>query len=238
MKKRYFLLLSLIVTLFTCSLPELLHTNEGESKAVGSVRNGHIENNYLFPYSGPNWRYFSWLSYYLGNNAYTHSKVYRAAQVAYSRCETTCPGVTFRLMECANVDGGPMYIHWTHQNGLSLDFMVPKLVDGEPAQRLDHFGIFHYLLEFTDTGVSKLDKAVRIDFESIGKHLLALDEAGRVEGLRIKKVILKIELQDELMATAAGPELRRRGIYFVRALPDQVNDLHDDHYHVDFVEID
>ena len=236
MKKRWLFLFALCIGLFVAALPELLHTNEGESTAVGSVRNGSLKNGYLLPYSGPNFRYFSPLSYYVLNNAYLHDKAYRAALAAYRTCETTCPGVTFGLMECANADGGRMWVHWTHQNGLSLDFMVPKLRNDQPTRRLDHFGIWHYLLEFTDDGISELDGSVRIDFESIGRHLLALDDAGRTEGLRIKKVILKIELQDELFATAAGQELRKRGIYFVQALPNRVNDLHDDHYHVDFVE--
>ncbi len=34
------------------------------------------------------------------------------------------------------------------------------------------------------------DQFVRIDFETMGKHILALDEAARANGLFIKKVIL------------------------------------------------
>ena len=75
---------------------------------------------------------------------------------------------------------------------------------------------------------------VMIDYETMAKHILALDTAARKEGMRIKKVIFKINLQPGLFKTKSDREIKRRGIYFVRALSKTIDHVHDDHYHVDF----
>ena len=223
------LLLSLIL-----SIPEIMYSNSGQSKVIGSVRNGELENAWLLPYRGSNFSYFSPLSYYLMNNAYTHSAVHNTVLDAYELCEKTCPGVHFRVMECSDKSGGKMLFHRTHQNGMSVDFMVPKINGKKQSQVFDRIGMWHYLLEFHSNGSLKLHKNTSIDFESMAKHLLALDEAARKNGLRIRKVILNTELKDELYATKEGALIRDRGIYIVRSLSPIVNKFHDDHYHVDF----
>jgi len=94
--------------------------------------------------------------------------------------------------------------------------------------------MWHYLLEFSDDGSLNFDASTQIDFESLAQLILALDDASKANNLRIKKVLLKIELKDEFYATAGGKEVKRRGIYFARSLGDWTNRMHDDHVHVDF----
>lgn len=219
------------------SIPELIHENEGKSKSIGKVGNGKLENAWLIPYSGENFKYFSFISYYLMKNGYIHSKVYDALLDAYKICKQTCPETYFRLMECANKKGGKMAIHNTHQNGMSVDFMVPKVKNGKPSQWLDKIGLLSYLLEFTNDGKSKINKGIEIDFETMGKHILALDKAARKNGLRIKMVILKIELKDDFYKTTSGKKVKQKGIYFARHLTKWVNKVHDDHYHIDFAPL-
>ncbi|HRF39886.1 MAG TPA: hypothetical protein PK198_13940 [Saprospiraceae bacterium] len=127
-----------------------------------------------------------------------------------------------------------MLIHYTHRNGLSVDFMVPKTRKGRQTRRYDHIGVWHYLLEFDPEGRLSFDAATSIDFESMARHLLAVDDAARANGLRIRKVIFKLNLKDDLFKTPSGRQLQRRNIYFARQLPKRVDDVHDDHYHVDF----
>ncbi len=233
MKRYQMILLALLVsTLAVLAWPELTHRNEGRSLARGSVGNGTLENGWLLPYYGKNYRYFSPLSYYILNRGYVHHRVHKVLLEAYATCETTCPEVRFRLMECANKHGGAMWPHRTHQVGLSADFMVPKLRNGRPHRQLDQLGIWHYALSFNEHG--QLSDRVKIDFETMAKHLLALDDAARANGLSVRKVILKLDLKDDFFATQSGQEVKRRGIYFARSLPPLVNELHDDHYHVDF----
>ncbi len=234
--KKWLLWILLIVgiVIVILAIPEISYKNTGKSRSIGSVGKGGIENPYLMPYSGNNFRYFSQISYYLLDNGYVNSKVHATTLDAYTLCESTCKGVEFRIMECSNRTGGKMLIHRTHQNGLSIDFMVPKKKGDSQSKLFDRLGIFHYLLEFTNSGQLKLDKKVEIDFEAMGRHLLALDDASRKNELRIKKVILKIELKDDFYKTKSGRKVKQRGIYFAKALSNIVNDVHDDHYHVDF----
>lgn len=200
------------------------------------MRNGSLENGWLLPYNGRNFAYFSGLSYGVFNNAYTHSTTYRIILDAYKTCETTCPGVFFRLMETSDKHGGRLLIHRTHQNGTSADFMMPKKRAGKPCRWFDHLGYFHYLLDFDEKGRLYGCKSVEVDLESAARHILALDAAARKHGQRIKKVILRLELTDEFYATPSGQAVRERGIYLVQNMPYWTNRVHDDHYHVDFVE--
>ncbi|MCB9283185.1 MAG: hypothetical protein H6563_03855 [Lewinellaceae bacterium] len=222
------------LTLLVFSIPELFGHNTGMSSSHGSVGSGKLENAWLLPYRGPNFRYFSPLSYYILDNAYTHSSVYQTILEAYQTCETTCPGIRFRLMELSHKTGGQMLIHRTHQNGMSADFMVPKKRDEKQVRIYDKLGLWHYLLDFTPSGALAFDRSVAIDFETMGKHILALDEAARKNGLRIKKVLLRIELKDDFYNTESGRKVQQKGIYFAQSLTGWANRVHDDHYHVDF----
>ena len=233
-KKRYKLLLFVTIVCAILSVPEILHKNKGKTISSGSVRDGKLENGYLLPYRGANFAYFSPMSYYLLDNAYCHHAVHKTIVEAYQICEATCPGIDFRLMETSNKDGGRMHLHRTHQNGYSADFMIPKIRNGEQSGVLDWIGLSHYLLGFDNDGVSTLSDGISLDLETTAKHILALDDAAAKNGLKIRKVILKIALKDDFYATPSGQQVRARGIYIVRNLSKIVDDLHDDHYHVDF----
>lgn len=216
------------------SLPELTHKNKGKSKSKGTWAKGSIENAYLLPYKGKNFKYFSPLSYYILDDAYLHSSLHATVLEAYAKCEKSLPNTFFRIMECSNEKGGKMLIHRTHRNGLSIDFMVPKKKGNKQYKLLDHLGMWHYLLNFDKNGKSTSIKKAEIDFDALATHILALQHAAEQHQLTIKKVILKLELKDELFATKAGKKIHTKGIYFARSLPDKVNNMHDEHYHVDF----
>jgi penicillin-insensitive murein DD-endopeptidase len=223
-----------ILTCLVLSIPEFTYTNSGESRSLGTMAEGRIENAWLLPYSGKNFSYFSGLSYGVFNNAYTHSTTYRIITDAYKTCETTCPNTYFRLMETSDRYGGKLLIHRTHQNGTSADFMVPKLWGQQQTTLFDHFGYLHYLLDFDPDGRLYGCRSVRIDFEAVGRHLLALDDAARRHGQRIRRVILRTELIDDLYATPSGQQVKARNIYILPRLYKWTNRVHDDHYHVDF----
>ena len=237
--KKYlkYIILTVLILIVLLSLPEINHRNVGVSSSNGGYRNGSLENSYLTPFSGPNFAYFSLSSYYLMDNAYVHHKVYKTLIDAYKICEKNTPDTFFHHMECSDKKGGQLLLHRTHQNGLSIDFMVPKKRNGKANSMWDKIGLLHYLLDFNDDGVLKIDKKTEIDFDAMGKHLAALDDAAQNNGLRIRKVIFKIELKDDLFASEEGKLLQERGIYFVRRLNDFINKVHDDHYHVDFERI-
>jgi penicillin-insensitive murein endopeptidase len=90
----------------------------------------------------------------------------------------------------------------------------------------------HYAMKFDGNG--NLNKKVRIDFETMAKHILALDKAARKNGMYVKKVILKLDLKDDFYATPSGKMVKAKDIYFAQNLPRIIDNVHDDHYHVDF----
>ena len=224
----------IIIFLLLISTISLSQKGSGESKAIGKVNNGKLKNGYKMPYYGKNFQYFSPFSYLVLNRAWLHSKIVKINLATYKKCEKKFPKHKFLVMECAKKHGGKMNPHRTHQNGTSVDYGTPLLKNGKPYHLHNHFGIFHYLMEFDKHGNYCTNKKVKIDFETMAQHLLILDKQARKNGLYINKVIFKINLKDDLYKSKSGKKLKLRKIYFARKLPKRIDDLHDDHYHVDF----
>ncbi len=210
--------------------------NKGNSLAsvsVGSVSNGYLKNGKLIPFSGKNFRYFDSFSYLKGR-AFLHGKVLKTILNSYKLLEKSVPLRMFTVMECSHEHGGKLWPHRTHQNGLSVDFMMPLIKNGNPYYELDDKGVKHYLLKFDNKGRLQKDLAVKIDFNVVATQILQLNKSAISQGYQIKKVIIKIELKDELFASIRGKELKNSGIYIVQGLTKTINDLHDDHFHIDF----
>ena len=205
----------------------------GESISTGTVGNGSLKNGRIVPFTGENFHYFDTVSY-LKNRGFVHEKVLNALLASYTRLSETLPEIQFGLMECSRENGGRIRPHFTHQNGLSVDFMSPLCRNGKQCLDYDFQGAPHYLMAFDADGNYSADKTVSIDFETMAVHLLTLAEEAKKSGLAIEKVILKLDLKDNLFATPSGKKLRASGIYFATNLTPLVNALHDDHYHVDF----
>jgi len=223
-----------LIGLAIACAPNVFYKNSGVSVSTGTPGNGSIKNAYQIDYKTNNAKYFSPISYFLIGNSYVHSKLYYTILDSYEECEKTCQGIKFRIMECSLKKGGKTLIHRTHMNGLSVDFMVPKIKKGKQIIFYDRLGLWHYLLNFDSTGKLKINKNVNIDFETLAKHIIALDNSAKRNGLSISKVILKIDLKDDLFNTATGREIKRREIYFAKYLTKTIDMVHDDHYHVDF----
>ena len=68
----------------------------------------------------------------------------------------------------------------------------------------------------------------------MAKHILELEKAARKRDMFIKKVLLKINLKDEFYKTKSGKIVKEKGIYFAKYLPKVIDNMHDDHYHIDF----
>jgi penicillin-insensitive murein DD-endopeptidase len=238
MKTRFILPAAALMLLLTVSAyPQVTHRNQGESQAVGDYGKGRLVNGYLLPRRGPNFRCYSWLSYYVLGRAYVHSRVYRTVLDAYQEMGRQYPQRQFVYMETARKRGGRPWPHRTHQHGLSVDFMCPLRTAAGRPKYYEGLGLFRYLLNFDSRGHSKLNRGFSIDFEVIAAHVLVLDRQARRHGLRVSKVIFNTGLKDELFATASGKRLKAAGIYFAQQLTPTLNTLHDDHYHVDFAPL-
>lgn len=212
---------------------ELKSKNNGKSVSKGSVSSGSLIHGKLFPYRGDNFIYFDRESY-LEGRAFLHEAVRDIILEVYDTLKYQTPTRFYNIMECSNEHGGDLFPHRTHQNGLSVDFMMPLLKNGKPYYGLDTIGINHYYLNFNDSGAYANDPSIKIDFNLIAKHILLLDKTARKYNMAISKVIIKIELKDELFSTPYGKLLEKSGIYVVKGLSPLINSLHDEHYHIDF----
>lgn len=217
-------------------LKEFYEKNKGDSlpsKCNGSESAGTLDHSKLIPFAGTNYRYFDTMSY-LAGRAYMSDKMRDILLASYKELEQTASGRHFMCMESGLKNGGPIPGHRTHQNGQSVDLMVPLLKNGLPYYGLDSMGGNHYLLEFDDKGRFRNDSTITIDFNLIGQQVLSLDKQARLRGYHVKKVILKLELKDEFYATPNGKKVRQKNIYLAMNLPPLTNKQHDDHFHVDF----
>ncbi len=220
----------LTVCLSFATLPSVF---AADSVCYGSPANGRIDHAVSLPKSGKNFRAYSSAGVALGRN-YAHTRVVRAVESAYAQVAALMPDKTFVYGETGFANGGPFKPHKTHQNGLSVDFMVPVLdANGRsvplPGSVSNRYG---YDIEFDAMARYRIDakRVLRIDFEAMAEHLYALHHAAEASGAPIERVIFEPAYLPKLFATYRGAYLRRN-IEFTRG---KVWWRHDEHYHVDF----
>jgi len=197
------------------------------STCFGTTVEGTLRDGWKLPRSGANFRAYAvvpWLS----GRTFVHSAVHAVVLDAYQSVATEHPEYRFVYGETGLAAGGSFKPHRTHQNGLSVDFMVPvrdatDAIVELPTSALQKFG---YGLEFDDTG--KLDE-LRIDFEAIALHLAALKRAAASRRVGIARVIFDVRLRARLPRTQAWAEIRDLPF---STKPPWIR--HDEHYHVDF----
>lgn len=204
-----------------------------ESACYGTPANGRIEHAAPLPKSGKNFRAYSSVGVALGRT-YAHTRAVRAVESAYAHVAVSMPSKTFVYGETGFANGGRFKPHKTHQNGLSVDFMVPVLdASGRsvplPGSASNRYG---YDIEFDTSARYRIDanRTLRIDFEAMGEHLYELHRAAEASGAPIGRVIFEPAYLPKLFATRRGAYLRRN-IEFTRG---KVWWRHDEHYHVDF----
>jgi penicillin-insensitive murein endopeptidase len=148
---------------------------------------------------------------------------------AYRALETAAPGKRFVYGETGWKQGGRIRPHRTHQNGLSVDFMVPVLDQNRqsvplPTSLLNRFG---YDIEFDVAGRFE---DLNIDFDAIAEHLYQLDRAARSKGKGLELVIFDPPYLPRLFETSRGSYLKQN----LKFMQTKAWVRHDEHYHVDF----
>lgn len=215
------------VAFFLC-LAYRAQADQPQSTCYGSSSQGRLANGWKLPVSGVNFETYSGLGSKMGRT-YVHSEVYEVVLDAYAELAKIRPQRKFQYGETGWANGGRFYPHKTHQNGLSVDFMVP-VIDTKSKPALLPTGMFNkygYGIEFDKQGRYK---DLRIDFSGINDHLSALARAAERRGVKIKLVIFENGLQDLLKANDRWTS-SLDGIPFLRG-PVWIR--HDEHYHVDF----
>ena len=127
-----------------------------ESTCFGTTSKGKLENGCKLPYSGDNFSSYSRLGSTIGRT-YVHCKVSDIILSSYKSLNEKYPDIVFVYGETGWSSGGQFRPHKTHQNGLSVDFMVPvKDKSGKsvplPTNAFNKYG---YNIEFDTTGICK-----------------------------------------------------------------------------------
>ncbi len=240
---RWIFAVIVLAFLFLRLYPNMLCALDSKKRSlsIGTSANGQLKYGKRLLFEGTNFQYFNFLSYIKGN-CFVHEKVKQSLIDAYTTCETTCPGVTFYTGEGSMRRGGPfIFNHRTHQNGLSLDLLLTYKKEEAFYNPVGLFNAYGYGLDTDDKGVINSSKPINwypenttVDFETNARFLLALEDACKKNGVRIRIVILKTDLTPHLLSTPSGQKLKSRNVRFAHTLTPLLNQAHDDHFHVDF----
>jgi penicillin-insensitive murein endopeptidase len=216
---------ALVLVTLMAALPDLAMATD--SHCFGTTSHGRLEGGVSLPYSGENYSAYSFVGWTVGRT-HVHSSVRSILVDAYAALESAARNKVFVYGETGLKQGGPFKPHKTHQNGLSVDLMVPVLLEGAsvplPGNAFNRFG---YDIEFDDRGRYE---DYRIDFEALGELVYQIDRAAKTRTVGITRVIFEVPLQQHLWKTARGDYLRRNVTFSTR--PAWVR--HDEHIHIDF----
>jgi len=177
--------------------------------------------------TGENFRSYSRLLW-LAGRTWLHCDVKSVVLEAYESLAIKRPDTIYVYGETGRRRGGVFKPHRTHQNGLSVDFMVPVISRNDvsvplPTHIVNRYG---YSVEFTRDGYAN---GFTIDYEALASHLAALDEAARHQGFSILRVVFDPQMQPALKGTTVWPSIAGLPFSGRRAWV-----RHDEHYHVDF----
>jgi len=194
-----------------------------DSIYFGTTKHGRLENGVKLPQQGPNF-----ISYgdfpELSTRTYVHSSVKNIFVKTYKRLETLSPNKVYKYAET-----GFITPHKTHQNGLSIDCMVPVLNNKNksahfPTVKSNRYG---YNVEFDIHG---RNRQYKIDFNALAIHIVTLHKVAKSNGIDLWRVLFSPDLQDELYKTKYGQYIKDN--VYIPTISSWVR--HDEHYHVDF----
>ena len=220
-------MLKRLVFILLCSLlPNTVFSVE--SICYGTTKNGRLEHAVQLPSSGSNFVSYSSLAATLGRT-YVHSTVRDIIVAAYKQLANDLPSKRFKYAETGFKKGGRFKPHKTHQNGLSVDFMVPVVNDkGESVHLSTHaLNRYGYDIEFDAKG--RLDN-LTIDYEALAAHIVMLDKQAKAHSVKLWRVIFDPKLQPLLLKTKYGAYIKKN----ITLTKKRSWVRHDEHYHVDF----
>ncbi len=203
-------------------------SNSSDSICYGTTSKGKLENGCKLPSGGDNFTSYSGLGVMLGRT-YVHCKVSDVIKTAYKSLNDQYPQKVFMYGETGWASGESFKPHKTHQNGLSVDFMVPVVDKAGKSVPLptSTFNKFGYDIEFDAEGRYE---DLTIDFEAITAHLLVIKKAADAKHVKIWRVIFDPKLQPFLKKTKSWPAINDQIQFSKRKSWVR----HDEHYHVDF----
>lgn len=201
---------------------------EPESTSLGTPAHGSLQNGVSLPPAGDGFVTYSTLGNWLGRQ-YVNSRVRDTLFAAFGALHSAQPDRTYVVGETGLRNGGRFRPHRSHQNGLSVDVLMP-LRSSSGARMLmptNAWQKFGYSMEFDAEGRAE---GMAIDFASLAEFLAELKRQAPAHGLTIERIIVAPEYVDRVLS-AGGRDLGSLSGLFMRR-PAWVR--HDEHVHVDF----
>lgn len=216
------------LALFILTILLSLNSYSEESTCFGTTSNGRLENGVKLPAKGNNYVGYSSLARIAGRT-YVHSEVKDIVVASYKTLEKEQPGKVYKYAETGFREGGKFKPHKTHMNGLSVDFMTPVINKKGTSVHLptNVFNRLGYDIEFDENGIYD---HLRIDYEALAAHIVALHQHAKKNGYDLWRVIFDPKLQPNLFKTKYGPYLKQH----IQFSKKRSWVRHDEHYHVDF----
>ncbi len=217
-----FIILSMSFTL------RLSNAKPHSSTCYGSTKNGRLDNGVKLPSEGKNFTSYGYIPKLLGRT-YVHSTVKNVVIESYDKLVEIHPDYIYKYAESGFESGGLFKPHKTHQNGLSIDFMVPVFNNNKKSAYFttNAFNRYGYDVDFDRNGKNGTHQ---IDFDALGAHLVALNKAALNNGITVWRVLFAPELQQKLYASRYGRYIKKNIL-----IPNKKSWVrHDEHYHVDF----
>lgn len=207
------------------TLPAL--ADDPEALSFGGGNCGRLLGGEPLPCPGKNFEAFTKAACVAGRN-YLHPLVQQTVVDAFGALEITAPDRQWQYGEMGKLNGGSLWPHKSHQNGLSADFFVPVVDAGGRPSKLPISAVkkLGYGLQFDKRGQLG---GLSIDWKALAAHLLALEAAGKEHGVVVERIILTPDFHERLFREA--PELTRLRPRFMKR---EAWVRHDEHYHVDF----
>jgi len=199
-----------------------------ESVCYGTTKNGRLTDGVKLPNSGVNFTSYGFFPELIGRT-YVHSIVKEVVIESYQQLEVLRPKTKYKYAETGFKNGGKFKPHKTHQNGLSIDFMVPVLDKNNESVYFSTTALnkYGYNVEFDSNGVNE---QYRIDFDALAEHLVILNKTALKYNIGLWRVIFSPDLQDKLYVTKHGRYIKEH--IYIPKTKSWVR--HDEHYHVDF----
>lgn len=189
---------------------------------------------YKLPYRGENYKFYGTLSYHIFGKAYAEWKVHNAIIESFKISETNCVNIHFKILRGASRSSRKLLPYVERKSGFYADFMCPIKKGGIPIKYYYHTRFFHYFIKYNNKGQVKTNKKFKIDFEAMAQYIINLDDASKIYGLKIKRIVFDRRFLKQLYKSKSGEELKKRNLYFAKYLSKKINRKYDDIFHVDF----
>lgn len=200
---------------------------EDKSVCYGNTSRGSIKGAVKLPSSGKNFESYSRLAGLIGRT-YVHSEVKKILLNAYKALEKKYPKKVFKYAETGFKNGGKFKPHKTHQNGLSIDHMVPVVQKGKSVHLPTN--VFNKLGYNIDFDLKGRYEDYQLDYEALGALIVEIHKQTRKLGYNLWRVIFDPKMTPDLLKTSHGRYLRKH-IYFTKKRSWV---RHDEHIHIDF----